>query len=156
MRAWPIWGIGAVAAVLAMAACSGEGAATDAAPGSSLAVGDCLNLVDGAAGGAGSVSAVPCEDPHAGEVVLAAGAFFAEDEQLPTEDRLQVIADTACEDAVVSYSGRSSTAAGVRMSYLHPSAERWDGGDRSLICIAVAVDSASGAIGETTGSLAAQ
>ncbi len=148
-----IW---AVAAAISLVACSNSDGPADAAAGSSLLVGDCLNVVDGVAGEAGSVSTVPCEEPHSGEVVLAADAFFAEDGQLPAEDRLQVIADAACEDAMVSYAGESPTAAGVQMSYLHPSAQRWDEGDRSLTCIAVVVDATTGEIGRATGSLAAR
>jgi hypothetical protein len=156
MRARRISAVGAVAAVLSMAACSGQDGPADAAAGSALSVGDCLNVIDGVDGEAGSVATVPCEEPHAGEVVLAAAAFFAEDGQPPAEDRLQVIADTACEEAMVSYAGQSSAAAGVQMSYLHPSQESWEAGDRSLTCIAVAVDATTGGIGRTTGSLAAR
>jgi hypothetical protein len=151
------WRVGAGAALLPLAlvtGCSGDDSPSDsAAP--SFATGDCLELVDGTDGEAGSLAQVPCEEPHAGEVVLAAAGFFAEDPQLPTEDRLQSIADTACEDAMITYSGQPSTEAGVRMSFLYPTQETWDDGDRSLTCIAVVVDPATGDIGETTGSFAA-
>lgn len=151
------WRVGAGAALLPLAllvGCSGEDAPGDAAV-PSFATGDCLELVDGTDGEAGSLAQVPCEEPHAGEVVLAAAGFFAEDPQLPAEERLQTIADTACEDAMITYSGQPSAEAGVRMSYLTPTQETWDDGDRSLTCVAVVLDPATGDIGGTTGSLAA-
>jgi hypothetical protein len=150
------WRVGAGAALLPLAlvtACSGEDAPAESTA-SSFAAGDCLELIDGSDGEAGSLAQVPCEQPHAGEVVLVAADFFAEDPRLPADDRLQSIGDTACEDAMVSYSGQSASEAGARMSYLHPSEEAWDAGDRSLTCIAVALDPATGDIGEMTGSFA--
>lgn len=154
MRSWRVGAVAALVPLALVSGCSGEDAPADSTA-SSFATGDCLELVDGADGEAGSLAQVPCEEPHAGEVVLAAAGFFAEDPQLPADDRLQSIADTACEDAMLTYSGQSSAEAGARMSYLYPTQETWDDGDRSLTCIAVAVDPATGDIGEMTGSFAA-
>lgn len=141
----------ALAPLLLMAGCSGGDG-----PGSadSFVVGDCLELVDGAGEEAGSLTGVPCDQPHAGEVVLATPGFFAEDEELPAEDRLQAIADVACEDAMVGYSGQPATEAGVRMSYLYPTEASWGDGDRGLTCIAVNVDPETGGIGQTESALA--
>jgi hypothetical protein len=156
MRAWRVGTLGAVLLLIPIGGCSGGDSEADPdASAASLATGECLNVVDGSDGDAASLSKVPCDQPHAGEVVLSAANFFAEDSELPSGDRLQSIADTACEDAMVSYSGQSSTQAGARMSYAYPSAETWEDGDRALTCIAVTLDPETGEITAAEGSLAA-
>ncbi len=133
---------------------SGEGG--EASPAAALKVGDCVQLAIAGQGGAdaGSLATVDCAAPHQGEVVLASDGFFAEDAQLPPEQRLQSLADTACTDAMVTYSGTGPQEASVRMSYLYPTSATWESGDRRLTCIAVAYDAEADGIAETTGSLA--
>jgi hypothetical protein len=146
---------GLALAALLLVGCSGGEESAASAPAATLQVGECLRLVDGTGEESGSLDEVPCDQPHAGEVILASERFFAEDEELPPLDRLQSLADAACEDAVRTYSGMSSTEAGVRMSYLSPSKDTWSQGDRSLTCLAVSFDASTGEIVEVTGTLAA-
>jgi hypothetical protein len=141
-------------ALMPLAGCSGGGQPAASAPVVTLQVGDCLRLVDGAGEESGSLDEVDCEGAHAGEVILASERFFAEDAERPPEERLQALADTACEDAMQRYSGMSSTQAGVRLSYLSPSEATWGQGDRSLTCLAVSYDASSGEIVDVTGTLA--
>lgn len=135
--------------------CGDDGEAENASPTASLQVGDCLQLVDGSGDATGSVDPVACDEEHSGEVVLAASEFFAEDPELPPDDRLQSLAGTACEDAMTEYAGTSAEQAGVRLSFLYPSLDTWSQGDRALTCVAVSYNELTGEIVSVTGTLAA-
>ncbi len=118
-----------------------------------LQVGDCVRFVQTGGPDGSSLDEVDCEYSHHAEVVLASDQFFAGDDQLPAENRIIKLADTACAEAMVSYSGVSAQEAGARMSYLYPTQETWAAGDRKLTCIAVAYDEAFDSIIEVLGSM---
>ncbi|MFF4243546.1 septum formation family protein [Streptomyces sp. NPDC001822] len=128
-------GISVVVAILAIGAsgCSGGDGANKHAV-SSLATGDCYNL-DGKSGGSGdlAVQAVPCEDPHLGQVV---DEFEIDDkDSFPGDDAVAVIADGRCPAAAQKFAPDPwALPQGVDVFYYHPSKTSWAAGDRAVSC----------------------
>jgi len=108
----------------------------------SLNVGECLDEV--ATGIITEDNLVDCGLPHSYEVfadvAVPDGAF-------PGDDQIEAAAQQACDEAFASYVGVSYDESTLDYSYVGPSAETWDLGDRQIACLLI--DPA----GETTGSL---
>lgn len=143
---------------------SGEPAASATSPSTTATstaaqqTGDCIRLimaVDLAGGSHDSTETVECDTKHHGEVVLADPQFFSGDEELPGEDELALRTDAVCADAMETYSGKRPEQTSYRMMVLYPSEATWEGGDRSLTCIAVAYDMEFDAFAEVEGSIRA-
>lgn len=148
------------ATVAATAGCSSGGAGAEAAAPTgpaaapvALDLGDCVRTVLRPEGR--TLDEADCESSHHGEVVLASDEFFASDDELPSEARLVRIADTACVDAMKSYGGKPIEQTPYRMSYLYPTQQTWDEGDRKLTCVAIAYDTQFDTLLDVTGSIKA-
>lgn len=113
-----------------------------------IEIGDCLNglraveydtLVT-------SLPAVPCADPHEGEVYasfeLAEGAY-------PGLDGVVAAADQRCAQALATYSASAWEDPNIGLFYLYPDERGWRQ-TREVVCIALAIE------GTLTGSLSEQ
>ncbi|MDR1449181.1 MAG: septum formation family protein [Propionibacteriaceae bacterium] len=99
-----------------------------------LAVGDCLILAD-LADTITSVPAKPCSEAHDGEVIklitvqsISDGVY---DEAVVTEE-----AETGCEAAMGEVVGPNWVETGLSWTYLYPTDESWETGDREIVCMA--------------------
>jgi len=94
-------------------------------------LGSCLR--DLPSGDVGRVTAVPCDDEHAAQVVgrtdSAPGAVW------PGGDALAQRASAVCGPELLGPTGRE--ADGLRFVVLTPSQEGWSRGDRTGLCLAV-------------------
>ncbi len=113
-----------------------------------IEIGDCLNglraveydtLVT-------SLPAVPCTDPHEGEVYasfeLAEGAY-------PGLDGVVAAADQRCAQALATYSATAREDPNIGLFYLYPDERGWRQ-NREVVCIALAIE------GMLTSSLSEQ
>lgn len=152
-----------------------------------LRVGDCLPRsqlepgVDATASSASpaevaSFQAVPCAEPHGGEVVsVDPDLFVSQPATRPSDDVLWEQASEACPQDIEAYTGvglddlmaalldEGTTESGaaadpspapelyIPLSII-PSAGAWEDGDRSLICIAVSTDGTLERVMERTGT----
>ena len=113
-----------------------------------------------------SLPAVPCTEPHGGEVVLVDAQQFADATEMPDQKAMFDQAEAACIPAIKAYTGfdfdayLEAAAAGnapdVDVRYapftLIPTQDSWAAGDRSMVCIAATMDAGFETIEETTGS----
>ncbi len=90
-----------------------------------------------------SVDAVPCSQPHEGEVV---GTFEIRLPELPPEAELVQMAGTGCEGRLTSYAQVENDPS-LEIFYLHPTEDSWSEGDRVVTCLARHVG------GRKTGSI---
>lgn len=109
----------------------------------SLEVGDCVNGIE--EGDVLTVPAVPCAEPHEGEVFAVFDVSLTG--QWPGDDAVAGEAEDGCVDRFESYAPGAEDAASLDLFYLHPTSGSWRAGDREVICIAT--DPA----GKRTGSL---
>ncbi len=109
-----------------------------------LAVGDCL-VDPGSEGEVSEVPVVPCEQPHTGEIFYA---HIMTNPALPAEAEMQGIVDTECVGRFEGFVGIPYEDSALSVSWLSPTAESWDAGDRELLCIV------NGPSNEVVGSLA--
>jgi hypothetical protein len=109
---------------------------------SDLQPGDCVNGLR-EYGNRGSLSVVPCAQPHQGEVFavfdLAPGAF-------PGQPNVDDEASSGCNDRFGYYSSLDPSGEGLLI--ISPAASGWNHGDRNVTCIATPLDR-----GLTTGSI---
>jgi hypothetical protein len=130
-----------------------------------LQVGDCLILpeddlavTDATAppGVVDAFEAVPCDQPHTGEVVLVDDAFFADLDAFPGDDAAFEQATPACIDALDDYTGTVYEESAYDIFSLVPTDESWDmTDDRALVCIGYTLDDSLSDVVETTGSIRA-
>jgi hypothetical protein len=86
-----------------------------------------------------SLPTVPCDEPHGGEVYLVDDV--ADTEEYPGQTAIQEQVELACTGAgFTDYAGTDFRDGGVGLYTLSPTAESWDQGDRSFVCIATGVD----------------
>ena len=138
------------AAVLALAGCASPSAGTNS-PGSQvtpaadgvevnfleLGVGDCFNIPSGLADGI-ALKFSSCEVPHVFEAYseqsLPEGPF-------PGNDRVDQLANAACEPAFVAFVGESWQRSNYDFQYIVPSQATWsDSGDRAILCLVTRLD----------------
>ena len=129
-----------------------------------LEVGDCVDassFLDSVAEGdpaeVEQFAAIPCSDPHTGEVILVDDEFFADLDEFPTtENDLYDSAAPACVSALDDYTGTTYESSPYDFASLIPTAESWDAiDDRGLICVGVTLNDALDAPIETSGSIRA-
>ncbi len=120
---------------------------------SNLQVGDCVRLVQDPDSYQQYLDVADCAAAHHGEVVLAQADFFAAWRSFPSEEQIVVASQTACDEAMLDYSGLKAAEASFRMSYLYPTEESWQEQDRKLTCVAMAYDSAFESLLEIGGSV---
>lgn len=136
-----------VAFVIAASACSDgpdeakrdDGAITEAGVVDVFAteVGDCLRLDESLAAAAEitELPAVPCSDEHLHEVF-----HLHEIEQpdvYPGPSELSSTADGSCLGAFEDYVGVPYLDSPLQFTYLYPSLDSWDDGDRTIACVLV-------------------
>ena len=86
-----------------------------------------------------SLPTVPCDEPHGGEVYLVDDV--ADSDEYPGQAKIQAQVELACAGAGFSdYVGEDLRESDVGIYTLSPTAESWDQGDRSFVCIATGSD----------------
>ena len=133
-------GVLLTATLAAVSACGGTSVL-------SLEVGQCIS---GQTTGEDDVSSVPvveCTEPHTGEIYslpqLPDGDF-------PGDAAVQQSATELCSgQEFQTYVGKPYQESTIYLSYLVPSSDTWEDGDREIVCILAADENGS----ETTGSL---
>ncbi|MFD9292507.1 septum formation family protein [Streptomyces sp. NPDC060030] len=98
----------------------------------SLAAGDCYTPT-GRTTESFDVEAVPCEEPHQGQVV---SEFKIDDgDSFPGSDSIAVIADERCPVEAEKFAPDPwALPQGVDVSYYHPTKASWASGDRTVSC----------------------
>jgi hypothetical protein len=109
-----------------------------------LGVGDCA-ADSSLEGEVQEVTIIDCGQPHATEVFHS---YLIPDEALPDDTGIQTIVEEQCLPAFQSFVGLDYYDSVLEVTFLSPTAESWDAGDRELLCLIV--DPA----GDVTGSLA--
>ncbi len=120
---------------------AGRGAGPEAAPVVRLQVGDCLNADPGAT--LSGITAVTCDRLHDYEV-FGIGKITATSDY--DAGRLASEADTICIEAFAEYTGISLGESDLAATHVTPSADSWDAGDRTVVCLV------AGPEGPTVGS----
>jgi hypothetical protein len=128
-----------------------------------LQVGDCIDasafldtVSDGDETEVDAFAALPCTEPHTGEVVYVDDQFFADLDEFPTSDELYEQGTTACTEALDEYTGTVYESSSFDFAPLIPTEESWDKiDDRGLVCVGVTLNEAQDATIETTESMRA-
>lgn len=144
-----------------------------------LRLGDCVVLPEDVVTGAeeyqpgedpdvllSSMEAVPCSEPHDGEVVLRDPSAFDDLDAFPGEDELFELAGSPsasgvanteglCIDALNAYTGTDYESSPYDFVASVPSEQTWKAmDDRALMCIGTTLDLSSFKVLSTTGSIA--
>jgi Septum formation/Protein of unknown function (DUF2510) len=109
-----------------------------------LGVGDCA-ADSSLEGEVQEVTIIDCSQPHASEVFHS---YSIPDPSLPDDAAIQTIVEEQCLPAFQSFVGLDYYDSVLEVTFLSPTADSWDAGDRELLCLVV--DPA----GDVTGSLA--
>jgi Septum formation len=142
------------ALVLGLGACSDEpdrdesGAITEGGDADvfQIEVGDCLSEQAAATGEVSEVPVVPCEEPHDSEVYFS---YTVPDADTFPGD-FQEHVDAQCIPQFQTFVGVPYESSGLSLTWLEPTAESWDAGDRELLCIVA--DPAGGVTGTLEGA----
>ena len=110
-----------------------------------LGVGDCATDDSSLEGEVQEVTIIDCNQPHATEVFHS---YMLTDASLPDEAGVQAIVEEQCLPAFETFVGIDYYSSMYEVTFLSPTADSWDAGDRELLCLIV--DPA----GDVTGSLA--
>jgi hypothetical protein len=94
-------------------------------------VGDCLGDF-GDAEQVTDVAVVPCEDEHAQESYATAQV---PDGELPSDDDLRAQAEETCTAEFQTYVGLPYDESALDFTWLQPTADSWEQGDRELVCL---------------------
>ena len=84
--------------------------------------------------------AVPCDDEHGSEVV---GVVKLPDTRYPGSDAAYAAADPYCYEAFAKYVGVDYEESELEMTFVFPTEETWDEGDRQVVCYAHEVGGAA-------------
>jgi len=102
------------------------------------------------------VRAIPCAEPHDGEVVLVDDGYFNDTEVFPGEDEAVDQGTDSCIAALDEYTGTDYDTSSFDAIVLVPSEQSWTVlDDRGLICIGLTLDEAQTDSIDTTGSIRA-
>lgn len=119
---------------------SGEITAGSDADVFSLQVGDCLDMsAVAAAESVDSMPTVPCDEEHDAELFHE---ITLEGESFPTDVTDQ--ADQGCTAAFADFIGLDYMESALELSYLHPTSDSWDQGDRTIQCIVISSELVTG------------
>ncbi len=111
-----------------------------------LDVGDCATDDSSLEGEVQEVTIIDCGQPHATEVFHS---YMLTESSLPDEAAIRTIVEEQCLPAFESFVGIDYYSSIYEVTFLSPTADSWDAGDRELLCLIV---DPSGA--DVTGSLA--
>jgi hypothetical protein len=95
-----------------------------------LRPGDCVNGLD--EGVVQSMPAVPCAEPHDGEVF---GIFDLPAGDWPGDDEVFSQSETGCLEVLRGYSPTAYDDESVELYYLHPTQASWRQDDREVVCM---------------------
>ena len=113
-----------------------------------LRSGDCFNVPD--LESFGSVSHIPCGEPHTAEAFLI-GRLEGSNDRYPEDADFVAWREQACDPlTVATYTGERADAVGIAVGLLYPTPESWKAGGRLMVCYLRPVDDTP-----TTGSLRA-
>ena len=85
------------------------------------------------------VSAVPCDEPHDFQVYAT---FDVDDaEEYPGEESVTTQADEGCFEQFESFVGRDFQTSRFNYTFLYPTVETWEIGDREIVCLLAPLDS---------------
>lgn len=107
-----------------------------------LRVGDCANDLEGE-GDVFIVDAVPCAEPHTGEVI---DLVTVNGETFPGDDALEEQAEEDCVDALEDTSERAFEDESYSIYWIQPSQETWADDDRTIVCMVTTDDARSGSV----------
>jgi hypothetical protein len=96
-----------------------------------LRPGDCVNDLD--EGVLQSLPAVPCAEPHDGEVF---GIFDLPAGDWPGDDEVFSQSETGCLEVLRGYSPTAYDDESAELFYLHPTEASWRRDDREVVCVA--------------------
>ena len=100
-----------------------------------LAVGDCVQEPTEASEGVASLTAVPCDQPHDGEVY---STFDLPDGEFPGDEEVAAAGEPQCEEDFAAYVGVPFSESQLSVTTLYPSRETWEQrDDREYVCIAL-------------------
>jgi Domain of unknown function (DUF4190)/Septum formation len=137
-------GVGVVLLIAGTADRDTEGEITEGGSVSamSLQVGDCLNGLE-EEGNVRSLPAVPCAEPHEGEVYAT---FDLPEGEYPGDTAVVEQAETGCDERLSAVAPGAYEDPSVGLYYLYPVELSWPD-DREVVCIAISMS------GTTTGSI---
>jgi len=129
-----VFAVGLVVTILTGADRNSSGEITDggSVAVADLAVGDCVNGLE-ATGEVHRLPAVPCTEPHEGEVYAI---FDMEGSAFPSEQAVIDAAEKTCGDRFESYASESADVDSLELYFLGPSERSWRLGDKGVTCIA--------------------
>jgi Septum formation len=104
-----------------------------------LVVGDCF-VEPAAEAEVQDVQRAPCNESHSGEVMLVAD--YPNQDTYPGEDAFQAWIEANClGETFTTYTGKTyEDALDISVSYLYPTTEGWEQGDKEITCYLVPVD----------------
>lgn len=106
-----------------------------------LEVGECLDSDDLDSDEISTVTTLDCEEPHDVEIF---GEHLLPDGDFPGMSKIQQVGEEECGDQFFDFVGTEGTDSGLQYSYLSPSEETWDDGDRTVLCMAVSDEPVTG------------
>lgn len=137
-------GVLLTAAVAAVSACGGDTSVLN------LEVGQCT---DQSVAGEDSVSSLPivdCAESHTGEIYSLPQV---PDGDFPGDAALQETAGQLCSGQdFQTYVGKPYQESAIYLSYLVPSDDTWENGDREIVCILTADEAGSASTGSLRGA----
>lgn len=99
-----------------------------------IKVGDCYQEPD-ATDFVTELTLVDCDEPHDNEI-YAFGQYPADDnDAFPTDEELDDFSNEFCTEAFEEYVGISYDDSIFYITYLQPTEESWEDGDREVVCI---------------------
>lgn len=124
-----------------------------------LQEGDCVQLPGGTDVGTetdeiADLAAVPCAEPHTGEVILVDDEFFADLDEYPGLDAALDQGLVRCVEVLDIYTDTDYESSNFDAFALTPTPDSWSQvDDRGLVCIGLTLDDSFESIVETTGSI---
>lgn len=107
----------------------------------SLAVGTCFDDIDAfyeeGGGGVEDVPIVECDEPHDNEVFAL---FDIAGDAFPGTSAVGTEAETGCVDRFEDYVGIDYASSRFVASWLTPTSQSWDAGDREVVCFLYDID----------------
>lgn len=103
-----------------------------------IQVGDCLLLPGAAAVEVSTLEAVPCPEPHGGEVFALFDVAGGPDDPFPGDLEVAARAEAGCIERFDAHTGLDfMTDPDWDLTYLHPNQASWEGlDDREVVCVA--------------------
>ena len=137
-------GVLLAAAVAAVSACGGDTSVLN------LEVGQCTNQPVDGEDSVSSLPVVDCAESHTGEIFSLPQV---PDGDFPGDAALQETAGQLCSGPdFQTYVGKPYDESEVYLSFLVPSTDTWDDGDREIVCILKADQAGSASTGSLRGA----